>query len=834
MADEVRFARPDALELFEAQDAAMAVHDQGGFGVGYIERDPTQDDLSLGRLVFVNPFARADQTPVWTPTFTPPEDVSEISSRIYPIPEAYMLMGRYAAAYALNLMQLVDGPSSVGKTFLLGRFSEMVHGKGVVPLRLVFHPQSDGSGVFASYAPRTEGDQDDEPANWLMRDGVVALGMGRYVDMSDAGMSIESFPEGTIVNLDEVDKAPQGVTNALLGLRGEGGSVAEEVALAEIGRVLIRGPRTRIVMTSNPPGNGAGSHALNPALVRGTDYFKMGELSPESLKIIARRTVQDAAKLFADSSYGVDLSKNPEMTSILAEVMTSVHMLFGEIIKAGARADAQQVVLSIDDMHRVSKYMQMQQIISRKTLKPDVARTLEVALNMFYADRIGDSIKKEALAKSIRTIVYENRPGETTEAAEARRADQQQTQTLEIGKMSRAERINQLASELYGEDEQSAVGGLRSFEVVLATLQKLAFRGLGLPDDFLMRFTDLRTRANQLMSSTIAGARELEELQKEALALVGRLNIGEFNVGALRPIDTMNSFQHTKVYALKGGYYIAAGSGDEVFLFPGYEQSNRIRLTSGVVKDIDVMGGEVYILESGNEQDTIKRYDAESAKPLEPVQGFETEIAEVHVDDTTGTMVVVDRANNAAVIRRDGTRTAQLLNTDSRRLEKTAISSSGDLIGYVVSQSLDSGKRRLSMRIARLESDDAAFREVVLGDCVDGAEIRALKSISPTNFAVGIDGDVVVCSFVNDTYEHKVITLPNSDVVRAIDVNEDGSQIVVAGRSSIYALDVRGNLKMTSQPLFTDGTEISDMTVYESPIGTEICVATSSGLHRFA
>ena len=437
-----------------------------------------------GIIHITNPY-EADGVIVSIPTGASKEDVEQIIARISPIPEFCAMLSKLAECYELGLPLMIEGGTSVGKTFMVNKFTEMVYGKGVKPLDFYCSGQTDVSDLIGKWVPR-EGVGDQVHQKWEQflrsqhgqeRLEVIADGIARTSDQmtpddqarmytaqmqrlaAEAGLSLNSdftfqlgaIPkafmgeyvdgkfqvregaEGFIIHVQEAGLAKPSVLNALLRIRGEQGRIAESLQLWEdSGRVVNKGPRTFVVFTTNPADGYLDRKPIDPALSRGLEWQRFGEgLSDASVEMTARKIFTYSLGNNEDPpSYRAkfDFRLAPEVGAAIGNAMAGIHQTIAKHLNSPDQDDPQVNPVVMDNMFKVAQMLQSHQVSAGETI--DVGKTLMRAISRTYLERCSPAARDD-----LRQLVQEALYGDTSK------------QELDGQLLSLAQRLDRLARE---------------------------------------------------------------------------------------------------------------------------------------------------------------------------------------------------------------------------------------------------------------------------------------------------------------------------------------------------------------------------------------------------
>ena len=394
------------------------------------------------------------------PTRASKEEVEKIIAVISPIPEFCAMLSKLAECYELGLPLMIEGGTSVGKTFMVNKFTEMVYGKGVKPLDFYCSGQTDVSDLIGKWVPREGvGDQVHEKWEQFLRSQhgqerleAIADGIARTSDQmtpgdqanmyiaqmqglaAEAGLSLNSdftfqlgaIPkafmgeyvdgkfqvregaEGFIIHVQEAGLAKPSVLNALLRIRGEQGRIAESLQLWEdSGRVVNKGPKTFIVFTNNPADGYLDRKPIDPALSRGLEWQRFGEgLSDVSVEMTARKIFTFSLGNNEDPRSKrpiFDFRLAPEVGAAIGNAMAGIHQILAKQLNSPDQDDPQVNPVVMDNMFKVAQMLQSHQVKAGETI--DVGQTLMRAISRTYLERCSPAARGD-LTKLVQEALY--------------------------------------------------------------------------------------------------------------------------------------------------------------------------------------------------------------------------------------------------------------------------------------------------------------------------------------------------------------------------------------------------------------------------------------------
>jgi len=388
------------------------------------------------------------------------EEVEEIKRQIIPMRESFEILVTMAQAYKLRQPLLIEGPTAIGKTFLVNKFTELLYGKGVKPIDFYCSGQTDVSELMVKWVPRGKKREEEKiwenflkspkgedairkiaqevkersdlspeqklnlihrrlqelaksiglsgTIQWQLQYGAVPKAMGLIRNKDGTFSFDEQNGEGFIIHIQEVGLAEPQVINALLQLRGERGKIADEIQLWESGGIKIKaGPKFWVVFSTNPPEEYLARNEVDPALARGVVFIRMGELSEESLYLAAEyyftyRIVTKPEK--KPEGCILDIYNYPEIGKAIAQIIAPFHMALYRKLREGEKGRRQRIPLTLDDMAKVAEALIYSQIRSKETGQLDLTETLKQHISLYYLDRLADKDLREEMEKILNEL----------------------------------------------------------------------------------------------------------------------------------------------------------------------------------------------------------------------------------------------------------------------------------------------------------------------------------------------------------------------------------------------------------------------------------------------
>ncbi len=428
-----------AGELQAAMKQWISAH-PGEFPVLYEEGGSAEGEWT-GTLHFADPGKARDEKDldiVSIPTRCTESEVQAIAAKIRPYKETCEIFMGLLWGYVNHMMVMLEGGTSIGKTFCVNKLMEFLYGPGTTPLDFYCSGQTDTSQLMGKYVPSTSDPQADKKVfeflessegrdyvDDLRKAGILTehsaladierlvrdkLGLPRedatfefsfgavpraaLADISE-NREIQILAEGgrgTMLHIQEIGLAKPEVVNALLLLRGEQGRIAESFQLwDDNGRTIAFGPDAFVCFSTNPTGGDfLERKEVDPALARNMIWVRLEELSDE--------TITEASRDFLCYKVGnasedqkrkaiIDLTKEPEICAVISDVVSAFHRNFAAGMRAGASGgDRQKIPVTLDALAQTAAYMLTSQVLSGGII--DFAETLRRAIDMFYVGRV--------------------------------------------------------------------------------------------------------------------------------------------------------------------------------------------------------------------------------------------------------------------------------------------------------------------------------------------------------------------------------------------------------------------------------------------------------------
>ncbi len=369
------------------------------------------------------------------------EEVERIAQKIIPTREACDMMSFLAECYAMRLPALIEGPTALGKTYLIKKFNELLYGEGVAPLDFYCSGQTDVAELMARWVPKTsnkreqdlwqqflrsedgqkrldavvveQNSQSGEVAHevtiaalrrlaeevglsgktqWELQLGAVPKAMLGSHDAKGEFSYSEDNPIGCILHVEEVGLARPAVVNALLKVRGELGQVCQEIELWEDGgRRIKAGSKFWFVMSTNPPEDYGAREPVDQALARGLVFRRYPSVDKSSYLMVARRyfgfEMGNRPKEPPPRCI-LPIYRHPELCAEVADFMAEFHACCVDQCRGGESGRAQRIPVTFDDMARVASFLLTCQVRDHATGGFDVVETLRRSVERMYLGRL--------------------------------------------------------------------------------------------------------------------------------------------------------------------------------------------------------------------------------------------------------------------------------------------------------------------------------------------------------------------------------------------------------------------------------------------------------------
>jgi MoxR-like ATPase len=464
--DKIRYKSPEELKEEEIELKIKERGPEGEIlgGIVFEEEktiDPDTKEEKIKKYIYIgNPY---EDRPIITKIETDAtrEEIEAIKREIIPMKESFKILEAMARTYKHRQPLLIEGPTAIGKTYLVEKFTELRYGKGVKPLDFYCSGQTDVSELMAKWVPKVETEEEkkkwneflkltetqekisqitkeveqkenlsqeqklvlireklqelaksaglSEKTQWRFQYGAVPKAMG-LIRNPDGSVSFdEQKGTGFILHIEEVGLAEPQIINALLKLRGKMGQLAEEIQLWENGgRKIKAGPQFWVVFSTNPPEEYLARNEVDPALARGVVFKRMKDLSAESLDLAAEYyftyKVSEKPKEKPEGCI-LDIYNHPEIGREIAKVVAIFHNEFNKELKKGEKGRQQTIPLTLDDMGRVAIDLIDAQIRNKETGRLDLTETLKQNIYFNYLDRLADEELKETMKHNLNELL---------------------------------------------------------------------------------------------------------------------------------------------------------------------------------------------------------------------------------------------------------------------------------------------------------------------------------------------------------------------------------------------------------------------------------------------
>ena len=361
-----------------------------------LETDQLSDFLYIG-----NPFDKTTDI-IKVPTKASLEDIEAIKAEILPIPEAYEMLVLIAQAYASKQPLILEGPTSIGKTYLIDRFTEMVYGPTTRPYDFYCTAQTDVSELTAKWVPNKNKRSQDDPS-FVLQYGALPKAMGIVQEADGQIIRPGDRETGNILHIQEIGLAEPAIINVLLQLRGRQGKINEAVRLWDDGGALVKPAEDFwIVMSTNPPEEGGylDRNLIDPALARGALYIRLRELSRQSFQITAKEYLQKTK-----NGEFLEIHRNKLLVNLLSNVLGVFHETVRDFLIHGERGRGQRVPVTLTDIMRVVEYLNHHQVFSIEKGTIDLTQTLRKAVKLYYLSRLADIDLVDKLENSLEELL---------------------------------------------------------------------------------------------------------------------------------------------------------------------------------------------------------------------------------------------------------------------------------------------------------------------------------------------------------------------------------------------------------------------------------------------
>lgn len=372
------------------------------------------------------------------------EEARAILDEIIPLRESFQILTALAQARAISAPLIIEGDTSVGKTYLVEKFTELVIGRGVKPIDFYCNKHTDASELMGKWVPRVKSAQEEQAWDTFLR---TPYGSERLAALADEAETLAARPEmpleqrrgillerlktlaresgviggnvefdfqlgaapkafmerrftdgrrtyepggpGNILHIEEVGLAQPGVVNALLPLRGSHGRLADSFQLYQDGgREIVRGTDTQLVFSTNPP-EGLGYKSRNEvdaALAAACLWLPVAPLSTASLTTAAEyfTTYRLGAGIHRAPAQYFEMREAPELGKQIASLLAIFHEHYVSAVKNTAAGRIQQIPRTIRSFGQVAALLECVQAGDFAAKKFDVVATLTNAVDLVY------------------------------------------------------------------------------------------------------------------------------------------------------------------------------------------------------------------------------------------------------------------------------------------------------------------------------------------------------------------------------------------------------------------------------------------------------------------
>jgi MoxR-like ATPase len=462
MPEQIRFKSPEELKEEEIERRIKERGPEGEILGGIVFEEETDPEVQKKkRYIYIgNPYEE-DPTIIRLETDATREDIEAIKKDIIPTKEAFEILEYCARSYKMRHGLILEGPTAVGKTFLVEKFTELLYGRGVKPLDFFCSGQTDVSELMARWVPAVETEEDKKRWNefldskegrkeiqkiiqdvesekeldaeqrksfivsrlaelaksqgigvrqWRLQMGAVPKSMG-LIRNPDGTISFdEKNGTGFILHIEEVGLAEPQIVNALLRLRGKRGELTKYIQLWEDGGKEIRaGEKWWLVMSTNPPEEyGGGREPIDPALARGFDYAVLKTISPESYRLAADYYfTYKVGEKPQPKEYKLDIHNHPEIGRHIADVVGVFHNEMVNALRSGEKGRETRIIVTLDQMASVASTIVEGDFQKRdkKTGRLDLTKSLRELIIFYYLARLADQDLKEAMIATLDKIL---------------------------------------------------------------------------------------------------------------------------------------------------------------------------------------------------------------------------------------------------------------------------------------------------------------------------------------------------------------------------------------------------------------------------------------------
>ncbi len=368
-----------------------------------------------------------------------------------------MLLGHIAHMYMNRHMPMLEGGTSIGKTYMVRALTRLIHGNKAKPLHFYCDGQTDTAELLAKYVPAshdpaaklvTEFLGSDAGRTWLkteyesgrlsdktepqrilfdaanhlritLNDKSFTLSLGTIPKAAIARVGADGklqFDEekpgpGTILLVDEVGLAKGPVVMALLRLRGDGEMVNSFQLWEDGGREIPIGPHCLMVFASNTLNYGD-RNPVDKALARSLNWARIGELTDKD--------IEDFVQMITRYDYGqkntgpglreyLDITAHPELYKLIGKAIRHAHIQMAPLANtAQSGGDRQQIPCTYEDLLKALKYCRHSQLVGDSGV--DLPATILEAVATQYFSRIADPTSRTTNFTTFKQL-FENDSG---------------------------------------------------------------------------------------------------------------------------------------------------------------------------------------------------------------------------------------------------------------------------------------------------------------------------------------------------------------------------------------------------------------------------------------
>lgn len=464
--------------LYEKDVDLKATDGTGGYGniAAYTTETDPETGKEQGYIHFVNPWQRELEDEnnkvvvsytdrgkgaiISLPTRCSKDEVERILATIDPIPETVEILSALAKCREDRLMLLLEGGTSISKTFAVKKFTQLLYGENCKPLDFYCQGQTEASDLLARWVPDTNNTgtlnswrsfvssdsgkellkklldsatNEDEliaslqqlaqvagigtQSGWTLQKGALPKALSGKVDKHGNIEVVDDGP-GYILHVEEIGYAKPAIIATFLRVGGEKGRMADDMQLFENGGKLTEtGSDAQIVFSSNRPETFSERHDIDPALDRRIMRLQLGDaLSERSLDIMLPRIFKyEGSNQLSKAPKGnlVPLFKDKALCKELSKLFSNFHKRVIEELKAGEAGRIQQAPVTLDYAFRLSRQVLASQVYDPATGTIDIEETLNEAVDFVYLNRLASGEKLKNLRDIFKDLM--SGPGSVTE-----------------------------------------------------------------------------------------------------------------------------------------------------------------------------------------------------------------------------------------------------------------------------------------------------------------------------------------------------------------------------------------------------------------------------------